>query len=268
MAMRFPSCWAPFQTLSAAPPRVASRSVRKGTRLAVAIHGTRVPPRAQAVVPRSPKARRRGAAADCALRDGGAGNSRRRGEGAEHGARRGFPRRPARNVRDCSRDVTTRELPPAGAGAGSHTSAAAREPRPGLPRGRAAALARFDRAERCCSERRHFGSEAVCVTESPRCRSLLPQLLALGRKSGGSRSAAAASFQSGETPGAAGDCLSECFLLNRLQKQSADGAETTGNSKSELSLSGSAEDLTLGHLCGWHGYTAEFIKFGMLLLSK
>ncbi|XP_021236170.1 uncharacterized protein LOC110389670 isoform X2 [Numida meleagris] len=160
MAMRFPSCWAPFQTLSAAPPRVASRSVRKGTRLAVAIHGTRVPPRAQAVVPRSPKARRRGAAADCALRDGGAGNSRRRGEGAEHGARRGFPRRPARNVRDCSRDVTTRELPPAGAGAGSHTSAAAREPRPGLPRGRAAALARFDRAERCCSERRHFGSEA------------------------------------------------------------------------------------------------------------
>ena len=90
------------------------------------------------------------------------------------------------------------------------------------------------------------------VTESTRCRSLLPQLLVLGRKSGGSRSAAAAFFQSREAPDAVGDYLSECFLLNSLQKRSADGAEGIGSSKSERSLSESAEDLPLGQFraCG------------------
>lgn len=48
---------------------------------------------------------------------------------------------------------------------------------------------------------------------------------ALGRKSAGSPSAAGASRQSGETPGVDGDRLSDCFLLNSLQKQPADGAE-------------------------------------------
>lgn len=42
-AMRFPSCWARFEALSAAPLRAAPRSAGEGRRRAAATHGTRIP---------------------------------------------------------------------------------------------------------------------------------------------------------------------------------------------------------------------------------
>lgn len=60
-AMRFPSCWARFEALSAAPLRTAPRSAGEGRRRAAATHGTRIPslppPRARTIVRRSATAR-------------------------------------------------------------------------------------------------------------------------------------------------------------------------------------------------------------------
>lgn len=103
--MRFPSRWARSEALSAAPPGRQAPSGCDPQDARSLPPALRVPFSAQ----RRPRSR---LPLSARCRDGGAGNSR--GRGGRGGARRrGFPRHPSRNVRDSSRDVTARELPPA-----------------------------------------------------------------------------------------------------------------------------------------------------------